>query len=440
MTGRRCLIGALPLLVGAVFGLGWVQAQIADAQEAEVTLILLGPVGDWLYPRAFEDLSEEAASLRENYLDSLDSLRQSIPSPTVIAAHWLAPPVMQYETSFGGDPQRFVSEAGVDVVIPAPEDLAHGDRRLHRLPEAFDVPVLATDLALPRHPEANLARSVPLMRNGVASSKLLASVDPTVILCVDALANEAVRDPELLETEIAAEELPAIVLDTAAATWKGTEPTEASRRSGALTLPLPTLEGHQVAIWRVTELSGEPGASLEIVDLIAPDVSPLLRQPATVSLTVGTSIPRRALSHLVAGLFEHDEAIEDRRPARAVEDLAPRVTNETVYTYSLYRERVLTHRLYGVHAQPGSLHSDFRAAIVTDAETEAISLLWRQRPAVGGRGVNLDRVIESMLDEHGLEGFPAGPPEATGLEIQYAAAREALAASALLQRSLEDLP
>jgi hypothetical protein len=435
----------LVTLVLAVFAAGWAQSPRGSDSDPQAVIILLGPVAEWMYVRdeGLPHLANEA--LAELYIGSLDELRDSFDSPvSVVAAHEITRPIMSYETTHRGHPQQFVREARIDALLPSPADILRGDLHLTRLGLALGIPLLATDLVLPRRNETTLMRAMPLPSAAGTRVHLLATIDPTVVTVVPDLGSEVARSDEMLEQALldGPEGATAVLLDAAQATWKRSGPDDANVENGTLRLPVPLLANHQIAIWRLMGLGAEeePSASLEIVNLIPSDASPLLDQPALATFSVADSLVGNDLNRSVGVDHPFDSISEERRPASTIRGFPPRASNETVYIYNLYREQAPIQRVFGVNGHIGGLHRDISAVVATSIPDGQVKVHWIGSPVIGGREIAEPLGLEALIAEYGFEGLPPDPPLATGMEEFYAGLRELLRGASPVLESLEDLP
>lgn len=429
MMTRRSPILALPLLLGLVVLLHLAPAQELPRDSADLTLLLLGPAAEWLYPRTEALGPEQVEALTGAYAAALNTLRAELPTPVTISVGSILPP-RGVETSYGGQPQAFVEAVGVDVALPSPADLAFGPAILNNQAQALNCPLLATDLVLAGLQETvHLTRRIPLILNGAPAAVLLASVHPERVACVPHLTDSLRREDALLQSAAAsAEPTPVLVLDSAA--------DEVAQRRGGLTLPIPALQAQQIALYRISGLGGgELAADLEVRDLLPRESSPLLDQPPCAHMVVGGRVPEATLTRRVRDTFPFDSIGEIQRPASGESGGGP------VYLYEISRQGRPTHTLISVWLDRGDRNPAVSFLVAKEIGTDRVSLIWTSAVIRGQTATAIPALIDALVSAHGLSGLPEEPPaEFAGAEGTYEAIRQALLAAGRLLASADELP
>lgn len=410
-----------PLLLSALCA-----ASPAQTEPPEATLILLGPADVWLtLPPA--QSSPEVAALRAEYLASLASLEASLPSPTVVASGTYAPP--QGESVVGNEPVNFHEAAGVDAVLPSPQDLVRGPWHLNRFAHRLPAPLVASDLDLRGLPEAETrytAGAAPITAGGERVGVLLSQSDPNLLAPVLDLPEELAVEPSLLAAQQAsAEPLPAVVLSLA--------PSEVT---GAITLQVPALAPDQAAVFRLGSLHPVPPTLLpEIVDLLAADAS-FLREPEP-RMEVAHTISAAGLEEDVRPAIPYSGCGEIQRLASDFPGLPP-MESARLYFYELTGGEQGTRVVFGLTVYPvGGLPT--RLFVSVDPTTREPRLIWTPVRTAEGRITSLPDLIDRLVAEHGLL-IPEAPPELRGLRREYEALRQALGFAELCRASLSELP
>jgi hypothetical protein len=431
MSKRLFAIFLLVPLVSLVFLLQWAEAQNVSPPDSEITLLFLGPVGEWLYPRSVPVGEDEVARVTDAYVSALHERLQDVPSPVVIAAGWFTPAA---ETTYEAHPQVFLDRVGAQAALPSPKDLALGSQRVDRLAGALKCPLVATDVVLRGLPEtSHLARMAPLTVGSQPVAQLLTSIGLEPLSLVQGISDQVIGDPALLTAAVAsAEPLPAIVLDTHIPTAGGPQPLVLGHENGALRLSLPALAGNQVGLCRVTALgTPNPSATVDVIDLLPSDFSPLLRQPPAAHVVLGEQISQLILERRVASVIPFTDYSESQRTV---------TPDQRWFTYDLYRQSIRNHTLFAVSVDPGGGYPGAQVGVVTPVPSGRTTLLWLRPVYIGGHPTHFGEVVDRLVAENGLDGLPEDVPELRAAEITYRAMRAALSEATSFQASAEELP
>ncbi|MBN1476190.1 hypothetical protein JXA47_05520 [Candidatus Sumerlaeota bacterium] len=397
-----------------------------------MTLIVMGPVGEWLSPRSADATEADVEALVNVCAAGANAMREAYPPAAVIASGFTHPLSSWTDTGLQSDSMAYLEAVEPDLVLPSPSDILQGSHHLLAMARDIECPVLSSDLQMIEPPEtetAYLSRWAPLPSADDPMLTLLSITDPAALDLSLSLSRQVAVSTEIrARAQGEAERLPMLTISHSP--------------NVSADLEIPPLAGHQAALFHLSAVSsGAPVATSRVVTLFSPDALPIQTQPACATLTVGEPIRSSLLETSVRQRVPFDSYTELQRPAAHLGNLPPHAVNDVLVSYDLNSEGVTTHRAFQVSADPGVPGHLMTVIVVTDLTSGLPELIWLHPPTVGRGPSHMPEIIDRLAAENGLGGLPEAPPgDLTGAEFQYEMVHEALAAAEAVSGSLGELP